>query len=1369
LSNIVREKTKTIFAKILPVSGTIRRRIFFLLGGMSIGALLVANLIWLPSAIKEIRQAQLELRRVSVQLIRDQMQVHIEQNEADLRNTAQRFRPFLVERDREGLRLTAQRLLHGNSAFEEIGILDGKGKELFRLSRRTVITDRDLIDRSASSLFREGMKQEIYWGAVTITETSEPWVALTVRLPGFDTPLSGLVFGVINLKSLWNLTREFKLSNEGRAYIVEEMGRLIAAADPSVVLRRLSFADRHVIQQLTDPRSSVDRSFVEGNYTNERGVSVTATGLLLSRPRWGVVIEQPRSVLFAPIRQKIWFFASLSFMGLLLSFGLAQILSRRLTEPVVRLREGAEQVGAGNLEYKVSVETNDEIGELARQFNRMAEQLHASQQATLSALTIPVMSQLSEMQEVLDEVIAKVIGVTGAEAASIRIMDDEKREFVFSVYQGFSEAYMHERPTMVKDEAGGEEILEDLEPFISEDILNDSGGNGTPLAREGFRSVVYLPLKTPKKTFGLMTLGSREPGRLSSKKADIFRAVAHQISVALENAHLFSARKQAEEALRESEREALRLARENAVLAEIGRIISSTLNIEEVYERFAKEVHKLIPFDAVAINLINYEEGTITVPFVSEITIPGCQSGEVLPLASSVTGKVMQIRSGLIIQTEDKNELKDLFPTLLTAFDKGLRSLMVVPLIYKDHVIGALHFRSVKSKAYLDKDLRLAERVGNQIAGAIANAQLFAERKQAEEVLQTEKQRFQTLSDNSPFGIIVIDKDFTFKYLNPKFRELFGYDLNDVPDGKTWFRKAYPDPTYRHGVISTWISDLKSYEPGEKIRRTFTVTCKDGMEKVVNFIPILLETGEFLVTCEDVTERKWAEEALLYAAQQWRTTFDSITDFVSLLDLEGNILRCNMAMKNFIGKPFNEISNRPYWEMMLGTKTPIEDCPFLRMKETLRRETTTLSLNERWFNISIDPILDEGGRLIGAVNIISDITEHKRAEKERLALLEQLQQSQKMEAIGQLAGGVAHDFNNLLTVIRGYSQFSLGELPKGTPLWENIEEIRHAADRATDLTRQLLAFSRRQILEFKTVNLNNLIQAMEKMLRRMIGEDIELIIHGAENLGSIKTDPGQMEQVIMNLAVNARDAMPSGGKLILETDNVYLDEEYAQNQTGVKPGYYVKLSISDTGCGMTPEIKERVFEPFFTTKEKGKGTGLGLSTVYGIVKQSDGNILVYSEPGKGTTFNTYLPRMDEPVEVLRKKGELKEVPRGNETVFVVEDEEAVRNLAVRILKKQGYKVLEATRGDEALLALERHPEPIHLILTDVVMPGMSGPKLVEGLRQIRGDFKAIYMSGYTDDSVIRHGVREGEVNFVQKPFTLEMLGRKVREVLDNHS
>jgi CheY-like chemotaxis protein len=371
-----------------------------------------------------------------------------------------------------------------------------------------------------------------------------------------------------------------------------------------------------------------------------------------------------------------------------------------------------------------------------------------------------------------------------------------------------------------------------------------------------------------------------------------------------------------------------------------------------------------------------------------------------------------------------------------------------------------------------------------------------------------------------------------------------------------------------------------------------------------------------------------------------------------------------------------------------------------------------------------------------------------------------------MEAIGRLAGGVAHDFNNILTVIKGYSQLSLTEMKEGEPLRENIEEIKKSADRAADLTRQLLAFSRRQVMEMKVLDLNDLLRNLDKMLHRVIGEDIELATILEENLGRVETDPGQIEQVIMNLAVNARDAMSKGGKLTIETANVDLDQAYARAHVAVKPGPYVMISASDTGVGMPPEIRDRIFEPFFTTKEKGKGTGLGLSTVYGIVKQSGGNIWVYSEPEKGTTFKIYLPRVDEPFEELKEKLAKEELPRGNETILIVEDEEDVLKLAGRILSRQGYHILEASGGEEALRICKKRKEPFHLLLTDVVMPQMSGRQLEEQLSRVCQDFKVLYMSGYTDNAIVHHGILEKGLSFLQKPFTLEGLLRKVREVLD---
>jgi Signal transduction histidine kinase len=373
-----------------------------------------------------------------------------------------------------------------------------------------------------------------------------------------------------------------------------------------------------------------------------------------------------------------------------------------------------------------------------------------------------------------------------------------------------------------------------------------------------------------------------------------------------------------------------------------------------------------------------------------------------------------------------------------------------------------------------------------------------------------------------------------------------------------------------------------------------------------------------------------------------------------------------------------------------------------------------------------------------------------------------------MEAIGRLAGGVAHDFNNLLTVIMGYCELSLLDLSKDDPGRQKLNEISKAAERAGNLTRQLLAFSRRQILEMKVINLNTILSDLEKMLLRVIGEDIELKTVFADDLGMVKVDPGQMEQVLLNLVVNAKDSMPQGGKLFIETANVELDEGYTRSLAGMIPGAYVMLSVSDRGVGMTREVQEQIFDPFFTTKEKDKGTGLGLSTVYGIVKQSGGDIYVYSEVGKGTTFKIYLPRVFEPLEEFNRVVPSEKIPQGNETVLVVEDDGNVRKVTGDILRMQGYKILEAAGGEEALIICEKEKNPIHLILTDVVMPQMNGPQLIERVMQVRQDFKALYMSGYADETVIHHRLLERGVNIIHKPFTVEKLARKVREVLDKN-
>ncbi len=412
-----------------------------------------------------------------------------------------------------------------------------------------------------------------------------------------------------------------------------------------------------------------------------------------------------------------------------------------------------------------------------------------------------------------------------------------------------------------------------------------------------------------------------------------------------------------------------------------------------------------------------------------------------------------------------------------------------------------------------------------------------------------------------------------------------------------------------------------------------------------------------------------------------------------------------------------------------------------------------------WFELRFVPVPE------GVCILSLDVTERRRAEEALARSEEQLRHAQKMDAVGRLAGGVAHDFNNLLSVILCYTNLILGELPSDDAHRADLEEIFAAGERAAGLTKELLAFSRQQILEPKILDLNKVIGGMEKLLGRLLGADVELTTLLAPQLGKVRADPGQIEQVVMNLAVNARDAMPTGGKLTIQTSDVELDEDYARAHLGVTAGPHVMVAVSDTGVGMNRDTVARAFEPFFTTKERGKGTGLGLSTVFGIVQQSGGHIWLYSEPGHGTTFKVYLPRTDAVSNSPSSRPRPLESVSGSETILLVEDDDQVRAVVKGILRRQGYTVIEAPSAGEALLANEQHRDPIQLLLSDVVLPRMSGPDLADRIRLSRPEVKVLFMSGYTDEAITRHGLLGSGVPFVQKPITPDLLARRVREVL----
>jgi len=753
--------------------------------------------------------------------------------------------------------------------------------------------------------------------------------------------------------------------------------------------------------------------------------------------------------------------------------------------------------------------------------------------------------------------------------------------------------------------------------------------------------------------------------------------------------------------------------------------------------------------------------------------------------------------------------------------------------------------------------------------------------------------------------ILVVDNDDAGRDTTVKMIRKAGFPVMEAASGIETLEKACAGPGLM--VLEVDLPDMSGFEICRKIKENpatahipvlhLSATSLDDQSKVKGlncgadaYLTQPVELSVLIATINALLRMKQAEEKMACLAHQWQSTFDAVKDAIFILDADQRIVRTNQAAEDLFQRPADAMSGRHCWEIVHGTTEPIPECPLLRVRQSLQRETRELRMGEFWFEVTVDPILDAENRLTGVVHIMSDITErkqaeekirqseesyrnifqnaqvglfrtrisdgkilesndqlarmfgynnreefiaeyatwknyvdpgtrermleqihqngfienfearfyrkdrsifwarysarlypeqgwiegvaqditeHKRVEEERAKLQEQLQQAQKLESIGRLAGGVAHDFNNMLSVVLGYGEIILGDLHQEDPLRDKVQEMVNAGQRAKALTSQLLAFSRKQTLQPQVLDLNNQIRNTEKMLRRLLAEDIELSLIMAKDLPRVLFDPGQLDQVIINLAANARDAMPKGGRLLIETSVVHLDEAYAAAHHEINPGKYVMLAFTDTGYGMDQETLSRVFEPFFTTKKKGEGTGLGLSTVYGIVKQSNGHIWVYSEPGNGTTFKVYLP----PTEAKPKTQAeivISPAPSGGEHILVVEDELSVRNLMKMLFSSLGYTVTVAANGDEALRLVEKMGVKPDLVITDVVMPKMSGKELIDRLRKTYPHLKALFMSGYTDNAIVHHGVLDPDTPFIQKPFNIQEIGKKVREVLGSN-
>jgi len=651
----------------------------------------------------------------------------------------------------------------------------------------------------------------------------------------------------------------------------------------------------------------------------------------------------------------------------------------------------------------------------------------------------------------------------------------------------------------------------------------------------------------------------------------------------------------------------------------------------------------------------------------------------------------------------------------------------------------------------------------------LENAQLHENATRREQELAEKWALLQAALEHLSPAVSVFDKDLRLAAWNTHLLDLLGFPQEFGRVGKPladFLRYNAERGEYGPGDpedhVAQRVALALRFEPHrfERVR-------PDGTVVEVRGSP--MPNGGFVTTYTDITEGRRGEEALQKSEARYRAIVEDQTELICRFLPNGRLTFVNEACCRYFGKTRQELIGQSFvrlladedrWEKQITSLT--RENPVA----TLEHRVVLPSGEIRWQQWTTRAIFDEHERFVEFQSVGRDTTERKRAEDALRQSEEHLRQAQKMEAIGRLAGGVAHDFNNLLTVITGRSELLLRRLGPDEPFRRQVELIQQTAFRAADLIRQLLAFSRKQMLQPKVLDLNAVVAGMEGMLRRLIGEHIELVSLRDPMLGQVKADPGQLEQVIMNLAVNARDAMPQGGALTIWTANVDLDGAFTRSHAGARPGPYVMLAVEDTGVGMDADTRAHVFEPFFTTKGPGKGTGLGLATVYGIVKQSGGYVLVKSEPGQGSQFEIYLPRLEEPVDAPEEAIARSGLPRGSETVLLVEDQDEVRDLAREILEMSGYTVLEARHGREALLVCERHAGPLHLLLTDVVMPHMGGRELADRLAPAYPGLKVLYMSGYTEDAIVHHGVLDPGTSLLQKPFTSDVLAKRVRDLLD---
>jgi PAS domain S-box-containing protein len=872
----------------------------------------------------------------------------------------------------------------------------------------------------------------------------------------------------------------------------------------------------------------------------------------------------------------------------------------------------------------------------------------------------------------------------------------------------------------------------------------------TEALQRGYRSSIALPLKDEGgRTFGILDIYSIEPDAYSGEEIRLLEELSGDLAFGITVLRARNERRLVEE-------ERLAYLRYFENMDRINRAMQGTNDLEQMLKDVLDTMLSIFDCDrAWLIYPCDPEAPSWHVPVErTRPEYPGAFVQRIdMPMDPDAAELFRMMRASEGPLTCGPGSDYPVPADLARQFQIQSQILMAVyPKVGLPWVFG-LHQCS-HSRVWTPEERRLVQEIGRRLAETLTI--LLAHRD-----LQESEAKYRRIVDTASEGIWVLGPDTMTSFVNARMAAMLGCSAEVMygrPLTDFMFEEDAPDHSRK--------MERRRQGLSENYERRFR--CEDGrtLWALASVAPIFDDTHQFkgsLAMFTDITERKRAEQALVESHSLLNSVVEGTSDAVFVKDIQGRYLMINSAGARFLGRPVDEVIGKNDRELFTPETVQSITESDRHVMETggshVFEEMATAAGVTRTYFSTKSVYRDASGKEIGLIGIARDVTELKRLE-------EQLRQAQKMEAIGRLAGGVAHDFNNLLTVINGYSEMAFGQLPEGHPIREPLAEILKAGGRAATLTRQLLAFSRKQVLQPRILDINTQLAELQKMLLRLIGEDVELVMVPGAGLGLAKVDPGHFEQAVVNLVVNARDAMPHGGRLRIETRNAELDATYAEHHPEVRPGRYVLVTVRDSGHGMDHDTRGRIFEPFFTTKEPGKGTGLGMAMVYGFVKQSGGHIEVDSEVGRGTTFEVYLPCAEGATPSTEALRDSPRIPMGTKTVLLAEDEDAVRRLASIALQSGGYTVLEARDGQEAIRIAQQHEGPIHILVTDLVMPGISGRQVADQVMLARPGMRFLLMSGYTGEMMLSHGVQDSSVAYLQKPFSPSELARKVSEVLN---